>query len=169
MRRVWPDTVKIEHLLPQNPDEGSGDALALSYDNMLGVCDGLKGFPKKHQTCDSHKGNSILAGLNPLDESSVDKIAYRSDGTIFSDDKVIEDDLNCILNLNCERAHLKENRRAAIVQLQNYLREKNPQGAWNMSLLRQILRHYETEVDGAKPEYLGAVLYFIKRYMRRAR
>lgn len=167
MRRIGPDTAQIEHIAPQNPEEGSGDCLALDYSNMLAVCDGYKGLEKAFQTCDTHKDNKLLKKANPLDENSVNLIKYRTNGIIYSEDSDINDDLNVILNLNCERAPLIANRKATINVLQKYMIRQQRQGSWNQSLLKRAQKHFETRKEGLNNEYIGVILYFIKRYERK--
>lgn len=167
MRRIDPESMKIEHWHAQHAEDGTGEETALDYGNMLGVCDGYASSPHKDQTCDTHRGNATIK-VNPLSRESVALIAYRADGTIFSVDPEINKDLNETLNLNCEHAHLKENRAAAIRALQAYCRKKNRDGTWEVSELRKAKKHFETEKEGRKQPYLGAILFFIERYLKKA-
>jgi uncharacterized protein (TIGR02646 family) len=121
----------IEHYKPQNPQDATEDNQKdkLDYSNMLGVCLGNRGNPKKVQTCDAHRGNTPLT-VNPFIKTSIDKIAYSSDGRIYSDDVDINTDLNDTLNLNCEYSYLIHSRKQALDILRNFLYRSQPQGQW---------------------------------------
>jgi uncharacterized protein (TIGR02646 family) len=92
----YPDS-KIEHVKCRSKNS----ALALSYQNLLLSCNGKHGFPRQMQTCDSYKGENDLS-FNPADtERNIeDYIKYSANGEIFSDDKMISQELNEVLNLN---------------------------------------------------------------------
>ena len=167
MRRIYKDSMKIEHWHAQHAEDGTGEETALDYGNMLGVCDGYKSSPYKDQTCDTHRGNTTIK-VDPLSLESIAQIAYRGDGTIYSVNAEIDKDLNETLNLNCEHAHLKENRAAAIRAVQRYCSKKNKYGTWEVAELRKAKRHFETEEEGKKKPYLGAILFFIDRYLKKA-
>jgi len=159
----------IEHYKPQHPKntEEINRRDSLDYNNMLGVCLGNRGCEKKKQTCDAHRGNTPLT-VNPFDQTSIEKIAYRTDGSIYSDDPAINTDLNETLNLNCELGYLIKSRKQAVDALKRYLLEKQPEGRWSNALLTKTKAEYsKLSADGAKPEYLGILLFFIEKYLRR--
>lgn len=123
MKRITPKHMQIEHYIPQHPTNREyAPALSIDYHNMLAVCTGNKGSARGFDqlTCDQHRGNRPLA-VNPLDMISIEKIKYKSDGTIYSDDANVELDLNEALNLNCSTALLKQNRKAALDEVKRYL------------------------------------------------
>lgn len=167
MRRIAADSMKIEHWHAQNAEDGRGAETELDYRNMLGVCDGYMSKKKKNQTCDTHRGNATLH-VDPRDAACIAKIKYLSDGTIRSDDGEINRDLDEILNLNCENAGLKQNRKAAIIELQRYLLRKQPNGTWSIALLEKTQHFYETRTNDYNREYVGVFLYFLKKYLRKA-
>ena len=110
-----PRDVRVEHCKPRHPqDEIKHDKKAtLEFKWMLGVCYGNsieKGVKPEDTTCDAHKGNAELT-INPFDELSVRKIKYKADGSIYSDDADINEDVTEILNLNCEAVSLPETRK----------------------------------------------------------
>lgn len=162
MRRIDLKNMKIEHWKPQSI---LTEKARLEYKNMLGVCLGHKeGDSKEDETCDSHRGNEKLT-VNPLDENTIRKIIYKvSDGTIFSKDDVIDKDLDKTLNLNCEKALLKLNRKRALTTLQQKLYELQGLGTWNKNLLDKHIQYYEN-VDklGKKSEYAGILLWYLKK------
>lgn len=95
--RNGPTTMKIEHWQCQAgyPSE------QLTYRNLLGACLGGEGQPLHLQHCDTRKGDRDLQ-WNPGDSSHhVDsRVRYEPNGTIRSDDRVFDSELNEVLNLN---------------------------------------------------------------------
>lgn len=166
MRRISIDKMKIEHWKAQNAEDGTGKEHMLEYRNMLGVCLGNQGNIYSKQTCDSHRGNAELF-VDPRNESHIQKIQYSADGKICSSDLRIRNDLSSLLNLNEQM--LIDGRKRAIQMLQNYLMKKNPKGTWNVSLLRNAQKQFAEKKDGMYPQYVGAVLYFIERYLKKAK
>ncbi|WP_425058628.1 hypothetical protein SCACP_32860 [Sporomusa carbonis] len=163
MRRISKNTMTIEHYIPQYVDEN----LALDYRNMVGVCLGNRGHKKKYMTCDAHRENVKLT-INPLDRSKVRLIKYKSDGTIYSDDKEINKDLDVTLNLNCDAmgVFLKSNRKAALKALLSKLSRCKEQGQWTKTLLLKIKNSFK--VEGKNAEYRGIMDYYIDKRLRRS-
>lgn len=97
------ERVEIEHLYPRNPEGGMQRNQGLDYDNLFLSCNGGggKNVRQAATTCGCHKGNLLLGAFNPLDEQLMEEIHFRPDGNIYADDKVLNDDLTVILNLNC--------------------------------------------------------------------
>ena len=96
INKHFPDC-KIEHVKCQseNPE------LELNYQNLLLACNGNHGFPKKMQTCDTFKGERDLSFNPAATTRNIEKwVKFRANGEIFSDDKIIDQELNEILNLN---------------------------------------------------------------------
>ncbi len=88
---------KIEHFRCQsiNPQE------QLNYNNMLLACCGNQGSLKTSQTCDTSKGNKDLNPLlSPLDINIENRIKYKANGEVFTDDDKLSDELERVLNLN---------------------------------------------------------------------
>ena len=84
----------------------------------IGVCYGnslIKGVNKEVTTCDAHRGNTELT-INPFDETSVRKIKYKANGSIYSDDEDINKDVTETLNLNCEAVSLPETRKRVLME-----------------------------------------------------
>lgn len=103
MQRINIKDATIEHYVAQNTVNGEKDiSLSISYGNMLAVCGcNIKTAKRKSELiCDKHKGNIALK-VNPLNAQSIQKICYKADGTIYSNDVDIQKDLNETLNFNC--------------------------------------------------------------------
>ncbi len=96
IERHFPDC-KIEHVKCQsvNPD------LELNYDNLVMACNGNHGFPRKMQTCDTFKGERDLSFNPAISIPNIeDFIRFKANGEIFSEDEIIDSELNEVLNLN---------------------------------------------------------------------
>ena len=170
MRRIHDiSQMTIEHYKPQHPPntEESNRGDSLNYNNMLGVCLGNRGSEKRKQTCDAHRGNTPLT-VNPFNQASINKIAYQTDGSIYSDDPTINTDLSITLNLNCKDGSLIKSRKQAVDALKQYLIKKQHQGQWSHSLLSKAKIEYsKVSTDGAKSEYSGILLFYIEKYLRK--
>ncbi len=169
MRRIQDAShMTIEHYRPQHPQGGAANTRdSLDYNNMLGVCLGNQGNRKERLTCDKHRNNLPLT-VNPYSQSSIDKIAYRLDGTIYSADPAINKDLSETLNLNDELGHLKPSRQQALGALLHYLLSKYPQGQWPRGLLTKAKAEFsKVSSDGSKREYLGILLFFLEKFLRK--
>jgi len=128
MQRISPDAekMKIEHRQPQKKHS----ELQLNYQNLLASCTGNEGKPKHLQHCDTSKGEQKIT-INPADKSKncEESTKYKGNGQIYSDNKVIDCELNDILNLNTPA--LVNNRKAIkeqiIIELTNI---KGKKSAW---------------------------------------
>lgn len=149
--------MKIEHFKCQtaNPE------LQLEYTNMLGCCKGNEGFPKKMQTCDTHKGDFYLS-LNPSNPADFNKmqIIYSDDGTIKSLNSQFDKELNKVLNLNTNQ--LKNNRKDMIESAQLALSIKK--GTRTKAEIQKLIDNYKRQ---HKPFY-GAAVYYLEKKLKSA-
>lgn len=169
MRRISLETVQIEHYLPQHPQNEDYDpALTIDYHNMLAVCSSNKKQAGNFEnlTCDQHRRNTPLT-VDPLDRTSIDKIKYKTDGTISSDDPEIEKDLDVTLNLNCPASYLKENRKAALDAIKKVLHTRFPGKKVPKQQLERMLTHFQTLHDGQYVEFAGVIIWYLKRQIAR--
>lgn len=168
MRRIENDrySMKIEHWKAQSQLETEEEKL--DFRIMLGVCDGCRGSTDKYTTCDEHRHNAELV-VNPLDQTMMDTISYDRNGYIKSTDAGINEDLNNVLNLNCEQAvsRIVLNRKSIYRECQNQLMKIQARGNWKKSTLQKVMRQYEGKADGRYSEYVGVPLYLIKKYMKK--
>ena len=99
MGRIRPnrDKMKIEHWRSQ----AHYPELQLNYRNLLGACPGGKGQPPCLQHCDTRKRDRDLL-WNPADADHAieTRVRYLPDGTIKSNDRLFDRQLNEVLNLN---------------------------------------------------------------------
>lgn len=165
MKRIDKSKMKIEHYKSQS----DYDYLDLDYRNMLGVCSGNEENAhrkKENQTCDTHRGNDKIV-VNPLEQSSIDLIKYKDDGTIYSDDRIINKDLNETLNLNCDSVFLKSNRKSALDSLKKFISKKSPDKTCSRELLIKIKRKYETsDAEGKREPFSGIMLYYLNKRIK---
>ena len=135
---------------------------------MLAVCFGNKKQAGvfENLTCDQHRRNTPLT-VNPLDRTSIDKIKYKTDGTIYSDDPDIEKDLDDILNLNCPASYLKENRKAALDEIKKVLYKRFPRKKVPKQQLERMLTHFQELHDGKYVAFAGIVIWYLKRQIAR--
>ena len=166
---------KIEHWIAEkylSEDE------KLDYHNMLGVCYGKdensdeKAYVgKEYEICDRHRGSDMLH-IDPRLEKDMETIFYRSkDGTIWSSDEVLNNDLDKTLNLNCRAPFfLPENRKEvleAVINKLNKTKVKND-GTWKKSLLFKLKRQYESkDKRGYLEPYAGIALWYLNKRLKR--
>lgn len=161
MRRIKNcSETKIEHIVPQSCLK-ENEREALNYKIMLGVCYGneKKGRNKKSLTCDAHRENQDLV-VNPFDMNCIDKIAYRTDGTIYSEDDAINDNLENVLNLNYDGAdaYLKKNRREVLSACKEKLKKMQRTGNWNKTLIGKVLKNMRSRIAQANWNHIQELL-----------
>lgn len=162
MRRIDRGHMKIEHWYPE---DDLTESEKLEYGNMLGTCTGhIEGQRGKEDTCDTHKGNTIIT-VNPCNKNTLRKIKYRSStGEIYSEDSEIQKDLNETLNLNSRGHRLPQNRKEKLGSVINELARRMPQGQWTKEKLRAFLEKYsKLDDEGKKTEYLGIIQWYLER------
>ena len=163
---------------------------ALDYTNMLGVCYGgdiaeepveeIKGKDRRALCCDAAKGNEDIV-LNPCNPEHMSKICYDEVSLfIYTEprDEQLEKDINEILHLNgvkrAEGAFFDTK-----TNLVYYRREKYKSYKSYIENLRQVYKTPEeiymaikkkiTSIENAEmyTPFAGALLYFLKRDLRR--
>ena len=165
MRRIHLDTMQIEHYLAQNPEDDDYDpASTIDYHNMLGVCPGGKetGCAYKSMTCDAHRKNIKLT-VDPLNQVSISKISYLSDGTITSSDSNINHDLQNTLNLNCAEARLKENRKSALDAVKSWVHQNYPNKTVTKAVWKSLYEKYCLSPGPQKKPYIGIIEWYLKK------
>ena len=161
----------IEHFVPLSKDKER----ALDYNNYLGVCMGGKdvdGPSDRLLCCDASKGNEEGLTVNPLDESMMEYIAYKSDGTIYCLETAgdlteqINDDLNKVLLLNGKLGQdtatgLVKGRRDAYLQARGIYERLAKKDRLTSAQISKKIR--EIEQMEKYPEFVGTILFFLKR------
>ncbi len=156
---------KIEHFRCQsiNPQE------QLNYNNMFLACCGNQGSLKTSQTCDTSKENKSLNPLlSPLDDNIENRIKYKANGEIFTEDTNLNNELNFILNLN--EFQLKENRKVVFRTIRDKIRNKMKKQRDN-SLKRNFLNSEKTKwitpQNGKYREFCMVAIYVINKKLNR--
>jgi uncharacterized protein (TIGR02646 family) len=156
--------MKVEHYKCQD----NHSALQLNYSNLLGACTGNEGNPKKLQTCDTKKGNTVIT-INPIlaNPNCEMQVKYLSNGEIHSDDPIIENELIEVLNLNMQT--LVDGRREVFETVQKKVEIESKKCA--DSNIRS--KYFEREVqwwlslDGGKYKpYCMVAVYYLKKKIR---
>ena len=157
--------IYIEHWSARNAPDGSDAEGALNYNNMLVVCSGnqydktAKG--KSRLTCDAKRGNRPLK-VNPLNDTTLETIYYKNDGSISARDKEIEDDLITKLNLNCsvDAVSLPKNRKETLRPIEDELGQYNEE-VEIIARCKELLAAFEHETDPKTP-YVGIIIWYLK-------
>ena len=172
MRRIRLETMQIEHYIAQHPENEAYDpASTINYQNMLGVCSGGKNevHGREQLTCDQHRGNTPLT-VNPLRSATLEKIYYRANGEICSEDPAISRDLCETLNLNCPASRLVNNRKAALDALKDKVHREYQEREVPTKKWQELLEHYEAgDASGVKMEYVGILIGYLKRKTKKAK
>lgn len=163
MSRIHNDRfqTKIEHVKSQEKYRSEG----LEYSNMLAVCMGGEGNSLKEQHCDTYKGDKELT-FTPVDHAFMleKKIRYGGNGTIRSDDKALDSDLNKALNLNVYS--LKEARSsvfsAVVRQLSDLQRH-----AKRSDIDKLISKWQSLDTSGKRKPYFATAIYFLEKRKQR--
>ena len=159
----------IEHFVARHSKTGIsvfGSGLGVDYSNLLAVCSGgvaPKGtYCDNELTCDKKRGNDPLT-VNPLDESTLSTIFYKSNGEIGATDTTINNDLVSTLNLNCVKySDLPAGRKAALEPIEKYIEELNSDDM--LQECKSLLADYESETDPKTP-YCGIIIWWLKSFV----
>lgn len=149
--------MKIEHWHSQK----NYPAKRLDYKNMLAVCCGNEGDIPKNQHCDTKKADQDLCyqPTNP-NHDIANKIAYLIDGTMTSNDALLQRQLEDILNLNYFR--LKRNREKVLKRVKQQLGAKP--GTRSPNEIKRLLQVWQTrDRDGKYQPYCGVAIHYLKK------
>jgi len=159
MQRIRLEQMKIEHFRPQS----QYPELQLDSHNLLAACDGNEGSPRQLQHCDTHKADEEIT-INPADsqKNCEQYLKYSSNGRVYSDDPIIETDLNNTLNLNTQT--LVNNRQNAInTVIQEMTQIKGKKAAWPIQKVYQKIHAYERKENGKYKPYCQMIVYFLNK------
>lgn len=149
--------MKIEHWQCQQ----AHPARQLDFSNLHGACIGGEGKPEREQHCDTRKGNDVLCfsvcdPTRPIEN----KIHFKGDGRISSDDPAVENDINGVLNLNLAR--LVNNRKAVLTAFQKRL-AMGPR----FDLARELMK-WDGSQPGELEPFAQVVVYYLRKRKARA-
>ena len=128
----------------------------------------MRRIDQEHTRIEHWKPEAELSELDPRLETHIATIGYqKGTGFIFSENEVIDADLNERLNLNCTKQSLPENRRAVLKRVIREMSERQKTGNWKNADIAKMIRIYsEADETGRKKEYAGIVLWYLKRKQR---
>lgn len=165
MQRISEENMEIEHNKPwsDNPE------LQLDYKNLIASCSGNRGHGKNNLHCNGRKGDyeakrrNYQMTLNPADSKNCENyIKYTLTGKILSDDDIINNELNNILNLNFKT--LIENRIAALDAVIYALNKKFPSKTWSKETIQKKLHEYSSkDADGKYSEYCQYIIGYLSK------
>lgn len=165
MQRISPNAekMKIEHRQAQK----KYPKLQLDYQNILASCKGNDGRAKHlPRHCDTSKGEKEIT-INPADKSKNCEtlIKYKSNGRIYSDDPIINKELDDILNLNTYE--LVNYRKEIIDKVkQELINIKGKKEKWSDSDIKTNIQKYESKKNGKYSPFCQIVIYFLKKRIR---
>lgn len=168
MQRINIENSTIEHYIAQKAKDIQVDeSLSIAYNNMLAVCSGNVGINRREKEliCDKHRGNTSLT-VNPLDNHSIEKISYKADGTIYSDDVNIQKDLDETLNLNCDAVLLKQNRKSVLDAIKREIFKKS-QHTISKKQLENLLNKMSLKINGQYIPFAGIAIWYLKKKLTR--
>jgi uncharacterized protein (TIGR02646 family) len=154
--------MKIEHWKPQSVDS----ARALEYRNLLGACKGGDGDPRDLQHCDTSKGDRTLE-IDPTDRACEQRVRYNvASGEMYSDDAVVQNDIDVILRLNLKR--LVRNRRQVLDDALADMARRHS-GEWTIGFIQKERERWSRKNgQGKHAEYCTVVLNYLDRKLMRA-
>lgn len=150
---------RIEHI--QNREKH--DDLKLVYTNMVMCCSGLMQDKKlDHVFYDRKKGNNNIH-FSPLDATFIHSLSYdRSKGKIFSTDKLWQEEINSVLNLN-DRL-LMANRASALKAIK---RKLGGRAQWKASDIKKMIDFYDNRsVDNLYQPFSGMIVWYLKNKLK---
>ncbi len=185
------DSFPIEHYIPISPDDtkGTNEAkpdnkeLSLDYHNMLGCCYGGRKSEvddRRVLCCDASKRSKSII-VDPRDKTFVDRVYYSMDGKIQVKDATEEElyDINYVLNLNGwldnsgkmiadTASQLVGNRASAYRAYKRFMMNlgKECNGNEDRIIDRIKKKINELESEDEYQEYLGVIIFFLKRRAR---
>lgn len=158
----------IEHCIPQ---ARTSEDERLNYKNMVAVCWGNRdAHDNEDKTCDAKRGSlkpsqQDMKKIDVFHENTLSEIKYGADGTIYSENQDVEDDLNLRLNLNCEARQLKRCRQEALNSLWEQLNSQYPGRRIPKSKLQELLDHY-MEPRGKRTPYSGILIDWLREKLK---
>lgn len=122
--------------------------------------------------CDAEKGEKEIS-ISPLNEFQMDKIAYKKDGTIYTnpEDEAMEKDMNEILHLNGIRnkdgsvldtsTEILKGRRDTYFRAQKMMEMLAKQGKCTSAEVKKIIDNLKNKEEFE--EYQGVKLYYFRK------
>lgn len=166
---------EIEHYKSQDVYKGENGFpdLRLNYNNMLGVCNGNTGQPKHKQHCDKSKDfkenkKFLPLTINPQNENCENLLWFSGSGKIKSENKVIDTDINIILNLN-ENGLVRARKKAIHLAISsiNSNCKKHGKKDWSISEIKNERKKWATLYKSGFLPFCQAVISYLDRKIER--
>lgn len=151
--------MKVEHHVPQSVD----DSLELVWSNLLGVCKGGEGLPRKQQTCDTRRGNRPIP-FDPTDPAIERQICYETRGRVFAADPSEQPALDDVLGLNTD-APLRA-RESVLEAFLDCMKRSKPTGTWTAADYEAELARFRMTRNQRTRGFIGIVEWFVARRRR---
>jgi uncharacterized protein (TIGR02646 family) len=169
MRYVYTEKAPITQI--EHWEAQSNDPLKqLDYSNMLGVCSGRISWTDETQTtttttfCEDVRGNTPLM-INPLNINLIEEIKFTEQGVIYSDNEVINKDLDETLQLNI--GIIKQNRAQIWLSVKKEISKHNTPKEIEKQLYYWQSKHPKDGKQKYK-EYSQVAIYLLKKELIRA-
>lgn len=147
------EKASIEHFYPRHPElphEVKKD-WDTRYSNLLAVCPGTHA---NERTCDEKKANKVISA-DPTLPHIIAQLHYKNDGTLYSTDTTLNNELNNILNLNSTRRSLPQARRKVMLKVKKRVTKREQKFSHEcMKLL--------TELEQRPEPYCGMALEWLR-------
>jgi len=157
------NNLSIEHYRSQYRHKN----FELTYNNMLGVCNGNAGGPSNKLICDKSKSKFDRTHdltVDPLMVERINQIKYTKEGEIHSNNKDINRDLNEILNLNEQQ--LKEERSTVYKHTKKKIKSFWAKAKGNRTKVRSLLLSEMQNLDSKDFSPLcGVSIYLINKQL----
>lgn len=152
------ETMRIEHWEAQSVSP----LRELDFNNFIGVCSGDRfQCEPRNEHCDRSKGCRKIKYHPSRNVRIEETIKYTSNGEIFSDEAVWNDQLRAVLNLNCGR--LPSARLSKLNGFIQALRKRQSDGNWTPAFkMREAQRVLNLDRE-QWPEYIGIVQYYCRK------
>lgn len=161
MQRITTENSKIEHWHCQSayPEE------QLDYQNLLAVCQGNQGQAETVQHCDTKKGNTDFK-CHPAKlehQHWLKTLKYLGDGRIESEELLLNQQLETILNLNMSR--LMANRKNIAMAVKKMLNSEK--GSRTQQQIQHFLNIWQRKnAEGKYNEYCGVAIYYLEKKLK---
>ena len=168
MRKISLENADIEHVIGQSYVDAKGRSIGkdedTNYDNMLAVCHG--NFCLNDTHCDSsrskYQAKEPLLDISPLNKLQMSNIKFTQSGRIYYEkldaQTPINDNLNRILNLNCNTI---VEMRGKIIKL---VKRSLVKHKFDKKFVQKELEYWETRGDAYRP-FCQVAIFELRKYI----
>lgn len=153
---------KIEHFKCQH----NYSLLDLEYHNLHLACKGNQGQSEKNQTCDTSKANKDIMSFSLIDNSLNGNIYYAKDGTVFSEEKNIEKEINEILQLNNDQ-NVKKARERIRRGVSESIRILQRKGKLTKNVLERELQNWKSRNNNKHRPFFPVAVKYLQNKIER--